>query len=73
MQQMTDITCRTVVMKDSQYFVGVAMFEGGTMIYRFSPHVYDAKRFKSLEAAHRVAKRIGGCVKLFDALNGEMI
>ena len=70
---MTDITCRIIVAKGAEYYTGTAVFPDGTEKYRFSPHVYDAKRYKNLERAHRTAKRIGGCVRLFDALNGELI
>ena len=60
-------------MKDNQYYSGVAVFANGNRLYRFSPHAYDAKKFKTLERAHKVADRIKGYVRLFDALNGEMI
>ena len=69
---MTDITCRIIVMKGSQFYSGVMNY-GGTRIYRFSPHMFDAKRFHTLEKAHHTAKIIGGCVRLMDALNGELI
>ena len=70
---MTDITCRIIVAKGKEYYCGTAMFENGKEIYRFSPYMYDAKKFKTLERAHRTAVRIGGHVRLFDALTGELI
>ena len=70
---MTDITCRIIVMKDRQYYQGVAMFADGQKLYRFSPHAYDAKKFKTTEKAHKVAREIGGYVRMFDALSGDMI
>ena len=70
---MTDITCSIVVMKDRRFYSGVAIFANGAQMYRFSPHMYDAKRFKKLEKAHKCARQIGGYVRIVDRLNGEII
>ena len=70
---MTDITCRIIVMKDNRYFRGAAVYANGNVMYRFSPHVYDARKFKTLESAQRIAGKVNGCVRLFAALNGEII
>ena len=70
---MTDITCRIIVMKGKLFYTGTTVFPNGTETYKFSQHMYDAKKYRSLERAHRTAKRIGGCVRLMDALNGELI
>lgn len=69
---MTDITCRIIVMKGNEFYSGSCKY-GDKMIYRFSPHMYDARRFRTLEKAHNKAKAIGGRVRLMDHLNGELI
>ena len=40
---------------------------------RYSASPFDAKAFKSDEAEKEKAKKIGGVVRLFDAVNGDLI
>lgn len=70
---MTDITCRAVVMKGKEFYRGQYLFPNGQRMFYFSPNRHDAKAFKTLEKAHEMAKSVGGCVRLFDALNSELI
>lgn len=70
---MTDITCRIIVAKDKEFYMGQAQFPDGRVLYRFSPHMYDAQKFKNSKKAHEVAKSIKGKVCMMDALRGELI
>ena len=70
---ITDITCRAIVMKGNEFYRGQYEFPNGKTIFYFSQHRHDAKGFKSIEKAHEKAKQIGGYVRLFDALNSELI
>ena len=65
--------CRTIVQKGNEYFMADRrdMFGGTKPRYSNSP--YDAKAFKNDADARAKAKKIGGRVRLFDALNGEFI
>lgn len=73
MMKPTDVTCRIIVMKGTEVFRGTTVWSDGQVQYRFSPYLFDAKGFRTLQKAHRMAKRIGGYVRLFDALRGELI
>lgn len=70
----TSVTCEAIVMKDGEFFQGIADFLGGTRkFYKFSRYMFDAKRFKTPEKAKDAAEKIGGVVRFFDALNGNLI
>ena len=71
---MTDITCRFIVQKGTMFFQADSRYLFGTDWKPvFSQYVYDAKAFKDEKHAHEKARAIGGRVRIFDALNGELL
>ena len=65
--------CRTIVQKGKEYFVADRRDLFGGNKPRFSVSPFDAKAFRTDEDARAKAKKIGGRVRLFDAINGEFI
>ena len=71
---MTDITCRMIVQKGNEFYVGDKIYEfGEKRIPVFSQYVFQAKHFRNDKQAHEKAKAVGGRVRMFDKLNGELI
>ena len=71
---MTDITCRMIVQKGNEFYVGDKTYEYGEKRFPvFSPYVFQAKQFRNDKQAHEKAKDVGGKVRMFDKLNGDLI
>ena len=60
-----------IVTSESGYLVGVPYTD--TLMIRWSWSAYDAYRFWRRSTAKAVAERVGGSVKQFDSLTGEVI
>ena len=65
--------CRTIVMVKGEYFVADRRDIWGGWKPRFSTSPFDAKAFKTEKDAHEKARKLHGCVRLFDAINGVFI
>lgn len=61
-----------IIRKGTVYFSGEVNYCGHPPFFRFSPHAYDAKRFKTLKRARNKASMIGGTVVWFDPIHGSV-
>ena len=55
------------------YFSREVRMTGTRTLFRFSPHVYDAKVYWSKRRARNKADMLGGKVYTFDPINGELL
>ncbi len=63
---------RFIVEKDRRYVrSGNGIGNGDEWTPDWTPHVWDAKEFESLDKAWKLAKKIGGRARVFDKLNGR--
>lgn len=61
-----------IIRKGTVYFSREVSYCGQPPFFRFSPHAYDAKRFKTLKRARNKASMIGGTVVWFDPIHGSV-
>lgn len=70
----SESVCRIIVQKGNLYFQADSRHLFGTRCLPvFSQYIYNAKAFKDERKAQEKAKAVGGVVRLFDAINGEII
>lgn len=63
-----------VIGKDRQWMLGEPLDVMDTRsVTKWSPHVYDAKRYESCYRAKKKAARVGGEVYRFNPLNGDTV
>lgn len=65
-------TWQPIIRKSGEFFTGEVIYCHTTLMFRFSPSAYDAKRFKTVKDALRKAKTMGGEVWFIDKLHGDV-